>query len=104
MFESFGTSEESEKIVVDYFKAFYAPTMQEVQDFCIAYGVDYMIVDTDLYEEHLLSARPIYYSPYNDLIVEYLDNLDDPHFALADPPADKVAYEVEDLVIGNCGN
>ncbi len=104
MFESFGASEETEKIIVDYFKAFYAPTMQEVQDFCNAYGVDYMIVDTDLYEEHLLSARPIYYSPYNDLIVEYLDNLEDPHFALSDPPADKVAYEVEDLVIVSCGN
>jgi len=51
LLESFGATEENKKIIVDYFKAFHTPTMAEAQDFCMAYGVDYMIVDKDLFAE-----------------------------------------------------
>jgi len=71
--------------------AYYADDAQVVIDFCQAHGVDYLVVDWQVYSEECLATGKIFFEPYHQELLPQLVNRDT--FVLAQVPDDSKVFQ-----------
>jgi len=56
--------------------AYYAEDPQVVIDFCLAHGVDYLVVDLQAYSDEYLATGRVFFEPYNQELIPQLISRD----------------------------
>jgi hypothetical protein len=62
---------EISKRTVDFFRAYYADSEEELRMFCLTYGITHIVIDTAHFDTQYISGKNFYLNPYN----EYITNL-----------------------------
>ncbi|MGB3713343.1 MAG: hypothetical protein WA996_02830, partial [Candidatus Promineifilaceae bacterium] len=86
--------------VMAMLNAFYASELQEVLDFCDAYEVDYMVVDSRFYDPQYLESGTIFFEPYNSQLAPMLKNRRE--FALDDVSSSAIEFAVDSVTVVSC--
>ena len=86
-----------EKRIFDLFAAYYGNSVEEIQDFCNRYEVDYWVVNGKYFcKEHLSKGR-LFYEPYNEFIIEKTKGKG--RFVLNDIVENRKLFEVANLFV-----
>lgn len=81
-------------------RAYYSSDPGELLGFCRTYGVDYLVIDERWYRDELLAMERLYYDPYNDELVEFVQA--QPSFAVMQAPRDQALFTSGPLILVSC--
>jgi hypothetical protein len=80
--------------------AYYTDDTQVVIDFCQAHGVDYLVVDLQVYSEEYLATEKIFFEPYHQELLPQLVDRDT--FVLAQVADDSKVFQSGNFVVVPC--
>ena len=80
--------------------AYYSPDKQVVNDFCLKYDIDTLVVDSRFYSKYFLDNGLIFFEPYNQELLPRVTN--QTTFALAQVPDEAKLFQSEDLFVISC--
>lgn len=82
--------------------AYYTDDAQVVIDFCQAHGVDYLVVDLQVYSEEYLATEKVFFEPYHQELLPQL--IDRNTFVLAQVPDESKVFQSESFFVVPCGS
>jgi len=89
-------------LVREALNAYYTDDAQVVIDFCQAHGVDYLVVDLQVYSEEYLATEKIFFEPYNQELRPQL--VDQDTFVLAQVSDDSKVFQSGSLFVVPCNS
>lgn len=93
---------EDTALVYEALDIYYVDDKQVVIDFCQAHGVDYLVIDLQVYSEEYLATEKIFFEPYHqELLPQLVDR--DP-FVLAQVPDESKVFQSENLFVVPCNS
>jgi hypothetical protein len=87
-------------LIREALNAYYTDDAQVVIDFCQAHGVDYLVVDWQVYSEEYLATGKIFFEPYHHELLPQLVNQDT--FVLAQVPDDSKVFQSRTFFVVPC--
>jgi hypothetical protein len=87
-------------LIREALNAYYTDDTQVVIDFCQVYGVDYLVVDLQVYYEEYLATEKIFFEPYHHELLPQLVDRDT--FVLARVPDDSKVFQSGNLFVVPC--
>jgi hypothetical protein len=87
-------------LIREAFNAYYTNDAQVVIDFCQAHGVDYLVVDWQVYSEEYLATEKIFFEPYHQELLPQLVDRDT--FVLAQVPDESKVFQSESFFVVPC--
>ena len=83
--------------VIENFQAYYESDWDKVREFCLQYGVDYIVYNEDDYRSSYLEQERYFYQPYNEIIKHEINP--EPPFVV---PARGEVYSTGSLGLVRC--
>jgi len=81
-------------------RAYYAETIQHVEEFCTSEGVDYSVVQPNDYRRFRSGEKPFIFEPYNSIVLQEIGSRN--YFALEKIPEAIVVYQDSTYVVMRC--
>jgi hypothetical protein len=87
-------------VVMDTLKAYYAPSLNEVFNFCHQYDVDYFVISKKAFKESRIQAGSFFFEPYNSILIA--EGTSQTGHVLDDIPDSMRLYDEEDAIVMQC--
>lgn len=87
----------NEKRTFDLFSAYYGNSVEEIEEFCNRYEVDYWVVNRKYFCKEYLSKGRVFFDPFNEFIIEKTKGKG--RFVLNDIVENRKLFEVGNLFV-----
>ncbi len=95
-----GISSSKEVMIIDTLKAYYAPSLDDVLNFCHQYEVDYFVISNDAFEEGRVQIGNYPFAPYRSFLKAEAGS--QASHVLGDIPDRMRVYENEEVIVMQC--